>query len=122
MATKVEGIERLKKRWARIPAHMKAQVAIALDKSVGELVEFQKRLVPVDQGDLRDSIKSRMGRHELAREVVAGNERAFYAAMVEFGTVNTPAQPFFFPPYRSLRKRIKARVRAAVRKAVRSNV
>lgn len=119
---RVEGLERLKRRFARLPVKIKAQVREALDKSADELVAMQQRLVAVDDGDLRDSIHKRDGHHELSIEVAAGNNKAFYAPFVEFGTVNQPAQPFFFPSYRALRKRIKSRTSRAVRKAVKANV
>lgn len=118
---KVEGLARLKARFAKLPAKIKVEVRRSLEQSADELVAFQRRLVPVDDGDLRDSIQKRDGRHDLSVEVVAGNRKAFYAAMVEFGTVNAPAQPYFFPPYRTLRKRIRARTSRAIRKAVKSN-
>lgn len=121
MATRVEGIDRLTRRFSRLPAKMKAEVKLALEQSADELVGFQKRLAPVDDGDLRDSIRKRPGQHELAVEVAAGDKKTFYVGMVEFGTINAPAQPFFFPAYRSLRKRIKGRTSRAVKKAVRAN-
>lgn len=122
MATRVLGLDRLKRRLAKLPARMKAEVKAALDKSADELVAFQQRQVPVDDGDLRDSIRKQDGRHELEVIVSAGDEKAFYAAMVEFGTSKTVAQPYFFGPYRALRRRIKSRTSRAVRKAVRANV
>lgn len=120
MATKVEGLERLKKRLGALPAKMKAEVRASLEKSADELVAMQKRLVPVDQGDLRDSIRKEPGAHELSVEVKAGDRKAFYAAFQEFGTADQPAQPFFFPAYRALRRRIRNRTSRAVRKAVRT--
>lgn len=119
---RLEGLERLKRRLARLPARMRTEVKAALETSADELVEFQKRLVPVESGALRDSIVKRDGRHELSVEVSAGNNDAFYAPFVEFGTVDTPASPFFFPPYRALRRRIRGRTSRAVRKAVRAGL
>lgn len=118
---KIEGLAHLKKRLASLPQKIRTEVKASLETSADELVAFQRRLVPVDRGDLRDSILKRDGRHELSVEVVAGNNKAFYAAMVEFGTVNAPAQPYFFPPYRALKKRIKSRTSRAVKKAVKAN-
>lgn len=119
---KVEGLEHLKKRLARLPQGIRARVRAALDKSADELVGIQQRLVPVDQGDLRDSLQKREGRHDLSVDVVAGNKKAFYAPFVEFGTAKAPAEPFFFPPYRAMRKRIKSRTSRAVRAAVKARV
>jgi HK97 gp10 family phage protein len=116
---KVEGLERLRRRFARIPIETKRGVRVALEQGADELVEMQKRLVPIDRGELRESIKKEDGPHELSIHVEAGDERAFYARWVEFGTLRTPASPYFFPAYRSLRRRIRGRISRAVRKAVR---
>ncbi|MBB2818997.1 UNVERIFIED_ORG: HK97 gp10 family phage protein [Rhizobium esperanzae] len=72
--------------------------------------------------------------------VYAGSEKAYYAAWVEFGTAphnvakgggnkshkgatnghpGAHAQPFFFPSYRSLRKRIQDRIKRQTRAAMR---
>jgi HK97 gp10 family phage protein len=71
--------------------------------------------------------------------VYAGSKKAYYAAWVEFGTAphnvatgggnksfkgvanahpGGRAQPFFFPSYRSLRKRIQARIKRQTRAAM----
>lgn len=98
---------------------MRAEVRPAIDQSADELIAFQKRLAPKDEGALEESIRKRDGAHELSVEVFTDD---FKARWQEFGTVNMSAQPFFFPPYRSLRRRIKSRISRAVRKAVRANV
>lgn len=130
MAAKIEGLDRLKRRLARLPAKMKAEVKVSLEQSADELVAMQKRLVPIDQGDLRDSIRKEEGRHELSVTVTAGGPATTrrvrkgadvsydYALGQEFGTTDMPAQPFFFPAYRALRRRIRGRTSRAVRKAV----
>ena len=53
-----------------------------------------------------------------AAMVTAGNKKAYYAAMVEFGTERTTAQPYFYPSYRANRKRVKARASRAMSKAI----
>lgn len=120
MATKIEGLDKLKAKLARIPVETKREIKAALEKSADELVAMQGRLVPVDTGDLSDSIQSKPGRHDLAVEVSAGGGDAFYGHFVEFGTVNTPAQPFFFPAYRALRRRIRGRITRATKKAAKT--
>jgi len=122
MASRVEGLERLRKRIARLPAKMKAEVKVAIETGADELVAMQKRLVPIEQGDLQDSIRKERGRHELSVSVKAGSNAVFYARFQEFGTVGHPPQPFFYPPYRALRRRIRSRIGRAVGKAVRANV
>jgi HK97 gp10 family phage protein len=74
------------------------------------------------------------GAGNLVITVYAGGGDAFYARWVEFGTSphlqggrfagtqhpGTVAQPFFFPAYRTLRKRIRSRTSRALRSAARS--
>lgn len=118
---KVEGLARLKRRFAKLPQRMKTEVRLSLEKSADELVEFQKRLAPDDPRtaapDLKSSIRKRDGRHELSVEVFTDD---FKAAWLEFGTVNMSARPYFFPAYRASKKRIKSRTSRAVKKAVKA--
>jgi HK97 gp10 family phage protein len=154
----VQGISDLNKKVAAIPKRVEARAKIAMEAGADELIEMMKRLVPVDDGDLRDSIgwtwgdapagakviaSSDVGDRGLKITVYAGNDKAYYAAWVEFGTAahnvalgggtaagvrqatagegtghpGSTAQPFFFPAYRSLRKRIRARIRRETAKA-----
>lgn len=124
MASRVEGLARLKARFASIPKRMKASVKAAIDLSADELVAFQKRLAPKDEGELEASIHTEPGRHELSVAVVASVPKGIFdvARLQEFGTVDMPAQPFFFPPFRANRKRMRSRIGRAVGKAVRGNV
>lgn len=118
MASKVEGVARLKARFAKIPQRMREEVRVAIDASADELVTMQKRLVPVEHGDLRDSIRKEEGVHDLSVEVKAGSKNVFYAKMIEFGTRKMQARPFFFPAYRTLRRRIRSRIARAMSKAL----
>ena len=154
----VQGIADLNNKVAAIPARVEARARAAMEKGADELVAMMKRLVPVDDGDLRDSIgwtwgdapagakviaQSDVGERGLKITIYAGSEKAYYAAWVEFGTAphnvalgggtvagvkqaaagegnghpGSRAQPFFFPSYRSLRKRIRARIRRETAKA-----
>lgn len=68
--------------------------------------------------------------------IYAGDEKAFYARWVEFGTAahenggrfqgtdhpGTVAQPFFFPAYRAHKKTVIAGMRKAIRSAVKQAV
>ena len=148
MATKVEGLDRLKRKLRRFPEIAREQIARAMEQSAQEVVEMARRLAPVDDGDLRDSIgwswygapqgsivlgevrpEGSRGAGNLSIVIYAGDDRAWYARFVEFGTnahVNggifagtqhpgTRAQPFFYPAWRAMRKRAKSRVSRAVR-------
>lgn len=125
-------LESLRRRLKAIPAAVKSQIRDALDKSADEMVATMKRLAPVDEGALRESIRKEPGDHDLSVKVTAGGPMTTkevrkgsgaeydYALGVEFGTSDTAAQPFFWPSYRLGRKRVKARSKRAVTKAVKS--
>ena len=127
---KNSGLARLQRRMAALPKSVRRAVAPAVEKSADEMVDLARRFAPVDDGTLRASIKHRAGDHELARQVVAGGEATTrevrsgsgakydYASAQEFGTSEQSAQPFFWPAYRLIRKRVKSRIRRAVGKAV----
>lgn len=152
---KVEGREKLKRKLLRLPEEARKAIRAAMEKSADELVAMMKRLVPVDEGDLRDSIGwtwgaapkgsfavESVGSGDLKLTIYAGSEKAFYVRFIEFGvaaqsagtrvtnrsgrerrslrtTSGQAAQPFFFPSYRALRRRIKSRIARAVRESIR---
>lgn len=140
-----KGLPQLKAKLARLKVETAKDVAPAMAAAGDRVVEMMKRLAPVDEGSLRDSIGWTFGdapkgaikvgtfRQGILRlTIFAGNENVFWARFVEFGTAphvqggqfagtqhpGNPAQPFFFPSYRALKKEIKAMVRKAIREAV----
>ncbi len=138
MATKVEGADKLKRKMAGFPQQARREIARAMEQSAEEIVRLAKSLVPVDQGDLRDSIgwnwhglpqgsvelgqvrTEGKGAGNLSIVIYAGDDKAFYARWVEHGTSQRAAQPFFWPAYRALRKRVRSRTSRAVNKAARN--
>ncbi len=134
MTVRIKGLDRLKRKLKRLPERAEAEIRKAIAASAQEIVEMAKRLVPVDQGDLRDSIGwtwglapegskilgSAKGGAALTATIFAGNDEAFYARWVEFGTTKMTAQPFFFPSYRANRKRAVSRIKRAVSKAAKA--
>jgi HK97 gp10 family phage protein len=105
-----------------------------MEKSAQEIVALAKHLCPVDSGDLRDSIGwtwgdapagsmvlASTGGAALRITIYAGDSDAFYARWLEFGTVKMAAHPYFFPAYRTLRKRVKGRTKRAINKAVKQH-
>lgn len=130
--TRVLGLERLNRKAHAMPGVIKAAIRDALGQGAQEVVDLMKSLVPVDQGELRDSIGWTFGRPpkgsiaigsipQDARDLLglrvtifAGNDKAFYARWVEFGTAKNPAQPFFFVAWRALKRRVKSRITRAI--------
>ncbi|SFV33179.1 phage protein, HK97 gp10 family [Devosia crocina] len=105
MATKIIGLDRLKKKLRRLPGAVEAEIRKAMEQTANEVVAMAKSLVPVSPGGgtLRDSIgwtygdapvgamtlgkvKSGRASGDLVITVYAGGGDAFYARFVEFGT------------------------------------
>lgn len=160
---KILNLARLERKLKRLPPAVVAEIRAGMEDVAYDIVRLAKSLAPVDDGDLRDSIgwtwgapprgaltlgkvaRSALGKR-LTLTIYAGDETAYYARFVEFGTKEsaarsarrnrrykrtfvltralaahhaTQAQPFFFPAYRANRKRAKAVIRKAVRSAAR---
>jgi HK97 gp10 family phage protein len=145
--SKIEGRARLLAKMKALPAEVRSAIKQALAEGADEITDMQKRLVPVKDGDLRNSIvqtwgagrvkysslnaAAGVGDPDLTVRISAGNSKVRYAHLVEFGTrphVNggkfagslhpgTRAQGFFYGPYRALRKRVKSRITRATTKA-----
>lgn len=127
--------DRAKARFRQLPRSVKRATGVALDSAAQELAEAIRRRVPEDEGDLRDSVRWARGKgaerrngrkvapaggdEDITVRVIEGNKKAFYAHMVEFGTKASPAQPHFYPTWRSLKKRLVGRVKRAQAKAIR---
>ena len=154
----VKGIADMNKKFAAIPKRVENAAKKAMEKGATELVAMMKRLVPVDEGDLRDSIAWKWGEAPKGALVFTETEPTerglkitvyatdFKARWIEFGTKphniakgggtvagkkqladgagrlhkGGRAQPFFFPSYRALRKRIQSRIRREMKKAIKT--
>lgn len=130
------GLKNFQERMRAIPKEVREAVKPALVKSGEELAGSMRALVPVDEGDLRDSIAvtgpgettpphSQPGGSFTVDEnqvvVTAGDEDARYPHLVEFGTPKANAQPFFWPAFRSNRKRSSNRIKRAMAKSVKDH-
>lgn len=130
------GIARIKQRLAMIPTNVRAAMVPELVKSGNDLAVTARILAPRDSGALQDSIAvtpggantppysspgGRVTVPELAVAVTAGNADVRYAHLVEHGTQEAAAQPFFWPAFRLLRKKITGRIKRAASKAVKKN-
>lgn len=126
-------LDKLNRRMAAIPKAVREAVQPALAKSGQDLATMQRILAPRDSGDLQNSIEvtlpgettppySQPGGTRTAKEnevlVTVGNSDVRYPHLVEYGTANAAAQPFFWPAYRLLKKKLARRVKRAISKAV----
>lgn len=110
-------------RMGRIPDRVKKRINAANEKSAEELAAMMVRLAPKDQGDLIRSIRyyEVVEASGVVWRVAAGDERAYYARFVEFGNGLVPAQSFFYPAYRALRRLIKRRQLTAFRQGMKDS-
>lgn len=97
---KVQGLDRLKRKMARLRAQTETDVEPALVKAGEVVAAEQRRLAPKKTGKLRDSIAVTTGaaakyaafqgsaadRKNRAVRISAGNSEVRYAHLVEFGT------------------------------------
>lgn len=146
---KITGAESLERKLRALPDAARRLIAPAMEQSAKEIVDMARSLAPSRSGELRKSIDwtwgdapegsmtlgtvkaEGAGAGNLRIVVFAGDDRAFYARWIEFGTAphaqggshkgtrhpGTAARPFFFPAYRTVRKKVKSRVGRAVTKS-----
>jgi HK97 gp10 family phage protein len=141
----LKGLPQLKAKLIMMKQETMHSVRPAMEMAAQEIVDMMKRLVPIQHGDLQDSIGWTWGNapkrsisfsKNIAGNkitIFAGNEVAFYARWIEFGTAphinegrfqgtehpGTPPRPFFYPAFRALRKKAKLTMAKAIRQAVR---
>lgn len=119
------GAKRYIDRLGRIPVKVRPRISAANEKSSEDLAAMMVRLAPRDRGDLERSIvyyqvTGTVGAGIVWR-VAAGDDKAFQARWVEFGTPNMAAQPFFYPSYRALRRLIRSRQVRAFRQGMKDS-
>lgn len=128
------GLDRMNRRFAAVLANVRTVVQPALLKSGDELAGMMRQLAPEDSGDLKASIAvtapgqstppySQPGGSRTAKEnevlITVGSTAVRYPHLVEYGTADAPAQPYFWPAFRLLRTRLQNRTKRAIKKAVR---
>jgi HK97 gp10 family phage protein len=128
---------RLERRMAAIPAAVREAVAPAVVKAGERLAATMRQLAPEDTGALKESIAVTLPGHmtppysqpggmrvagELEVLVTVGGEEVRYPHLVEYGTSDTDAQPFFWPAVRMDQKTNRNAIRRAAAKAVRDVV
>jgi len=140
MTVKWQGRAKFHGKIAKLPKAVSVAVRAAMEEAAGDMVETMKNLVPVNTGALRDSInwcwgdppKGNSGilsiaapRSALATgfnankiSIFAGDAKAYYARMVEFGTIKSSAQPFFWPAWRAKKKSVLSRMTRQINKAI----
>ncbi|KQX42415.1 hypothetical protein ASD04_00120 [Devosia sp. Root436] len=120
---RVQGLDKLNRKVARMPAAAKTEIKRGLDTGADKLVAMAKALAPVADGDVKASIRKEPGAHELSVVVRAGGppgSPAEHAVFVEFGTDDTEAQPFLMPSFRALKRSIRSSIAYRIVKAAKA--
>ena len=134
----VKGLAQFNRRWKAIPKAARINVRAAMEDMASDLVEEMWVRAPYGEtGRLSASIGWTWGEAPkgsltlgtvggkeygaLRITIYAGGGEAFYARFHEFGTVDMPARPFFFPVWRARRTRIRRRISLAISKAIRES-
>ena len=132
-------VKKMRRQWTeKLPRELRGRLWKAVNTGANEVADMQRRLAPVDSGDLKDSIKvvrpgdnwkpdnpnvrgvtiGATAKGSVSAAVVAGDAKAWYARLVEHGTRRSRAAPYFFPAWRALKRRVTGRVSRAFRAAV----
>ena len=139
--THIDGIETVRAAFKTLKNESVGRITHALNLGADEVVNGARILVPIEEGDLKETIRKtpiqlKRGRFGgVVIFIIAGNtkETANAAYRQEFGRdpggkspnewhPGHPAQEFMFPAYWSVRRKIKARVATAVRNAAKAAV
>jgi hypothetical protein len=100
----------------------------ALERSI----KYVKGTYTPDNANVRGVGTAGEGDPDLTVHIVAGDATAYYASFVEFGTAphenkgkfagtehpGSKPTPFFYGPYRALRRRTKSRITRATKKGI----
>lgn len=125
-----KSVERFKKLTEDLQKEVHALAVAELNVQAGDLAKLIESVAPEYEGTLKTTVRVVPGKKDTIVRVVAGGNKTVrrgvsskpydYARADEFGTVNMPAKPFFFPTYRLRKKKIiaamKRKIAASIKK------
>ena len=127
-----KSVEAFKRLSENLQKEVHALAVQELNTQAGILASTIERVAPVSEdiggGALRHSVRVIPGKKDTIVRVVAGGKLTIrpsvsstpydYARADEFGTVNMPAQPFFFPTYRLMKKKMRATMKRKITRSI----
>lgn len=114
----VRGLKPLEKKLKELPDEMYQGAREATTESVDAVYDDMRDNVARKSGMLRGAIGKRVTGALRGRVGIFGKRRAWWGALVEFGTRNTPAQPFAEPAAEKERPRFPGRIRRHIGKHI----
>lgn len=127
------GFGRFQRKMKSLPVAVREAIGPAALLGAQEIADAVEALAPEDTGDLKNSVtvtgpgqatppySQPGGSHvvpEGAAAVSVGSSDVRYPHLIEHGTSKMAAQPYFWPAFRSMRKRATNRMKRAMSKAV----
>lgn len=125
-----QSVERFKKLSKELQQEVRDEAVKELNAQGDMLVRQMISAAPEDEGNLAHSVRKVPGKKDTVIRIVAGGRLTIrpsvsskpfdYARADEFGTTNMAPQPFFFPTYRLVKKKMistmKRRITANIKK------
>ncbi|PAP97819.1 HK97 gp10 family phage protein [Mesorhizobium mediterraneum] len=120
----IDGLKKLEQKLARMSRPSKTEIRGALTKGADRIANLARNLVPVEDGDLKRSIRTEQGRHELAMDVKAGGDltqrpvrTGVTAPEFDYAGAVEGKSPYFFPAYRAVKKSVQRDISKAIKNA-----
>lgn len=116
-------VNRLRRIFRKLPDEITEETRSAIASATRQIESAAKANVPVDSGELKKRITSKISPDGLTAKIglrtKTAKRKAFYAHFVEFGTRLIPAKPFLFPAFERNRRPLARQVKRAVRRGIR---
>lgn len=124
----VEGVQGFQQFMTkRLPDAIRKAAQLSLEKSGSELVSALQAVAPYETGELRTTVRFALSNdyESVAITIIGGDDRTVEgskqkARLQEFGTVNMPANPWFFPLYRRRRRAIQNKLSRDIKRAIKN--
>lgn len=123
-----KSVERFRKLLDNLKKEVHDGAFAELNDQAGQLAAVIESVAPKHEGVLAHTVKVVPGKKDTQVRIVAGGQETIrpsvsskpydYARADEFGTVNMPAQPFFFPTYRLRKKKIISAIKRRITKLI----
>ncbi|MEM1421828.1 MAG: HK97 gp10 family phage protein [Pseudomonadota bacterium] len=133
MTKRITGVDAAARVFRRLPRAAAEKIVGALEKGAEDIADRARVLVPRDEGDLSETITTRVQERRDGRAVIAlvlagtTSQTAITAYRQEFGRAPGPGenpghadQAFLFPAYWAVRRRVRGRVARAVNAAAKT--
>mgnify|MGYP003677794107 FL=1 len=138
----VKGLQQFQRRWGSLPQAVREELRREMEKRADDLVAGMKSAAPKDFGALTSSIgwtwgdppagsmavTTVGGDADMRITIYAGNERTIVtnksggrfqnARLQEHGTRQMPANPFFWPVYRALKRRTRSGMTRVIKRGI----